>query len=620
MKTNLKIKNITIQNILVMVINIFMFGLFLSACNLQQTQLKQIYCEKPVIECKPGNFNEISNDTTEEFRRKNNWKYRIEPVQKLNSSFNDWHLSFFSPRKALFTFDENNIQRVMIVRMVSPERFTIESGIDFGVEGHNGAAAFAGSEIFFANSENSTAKSTSDKNLLPLSEMIGSSRIYSAKFNNQTITDSKLLSETKDYFVWESHPSVTQDGNVMFFAADLPDGLGGTDIWFRIKDKSGKWGQPINCGKIINTTCDELSPFVAIDGKKLLFSSSGHRTVGGYDIFSSKIDDSFMKNIKIDNYLTLTESFSIPENLKFPVNTTADEILPTCPGDCDSIMYYSSNQFGKTENLISTIGGFDLFVKHKIVIEKKQDLAYEKEEKPVELKVDITPVIKDELVAIIPVYMLEGTVYDDKTRLPVPSAKIIINELDDNPKNLEAFTNEKGNYKIQLEKNTEYEITAHKEEYFYDTYKLFVDWNDTTTVIRKDFYIPEIAVIRINFPTDEYRNPYRFVLDSNGVETNRIWSEEIILVAKSINLSIDKIDKIILVGHTDDVGSVEYNNGLGERRVNFVISELIKQGVPKNILFGRSAGELEPISKRNNEDLTSYRKRLRRVTIEKILK
>ncbi len=619
MKINLYKSGFQLKYFLLMAINT-LIAVFISSCNLQQTQLKQINCEKPVLDCQPGLYSGNSNDTTDEFRKINNWKYRIEPVQSLNSTFNDWHLSFFSSRKALFTFDENDFQRTMVVRMITPERFAIEGGVDLRVEGHNGIPTFSGEEIFFANSRNSSAKSKSNEDLLPISLMIGSSRIYSAKFDNQNISNLQLVTETDDDFVWESHPTISQDGNVMFFAADLPDGFGGTDIWFRIKNKSGKWGKPINCGKIINTTCDELSPFITKDGKKLLFSSSGHSTIGGYDIFAAKIDDSFLKNIKIENYLALTESFSIPENLKAPINTTADELFPTCPSDCDSILYYSSNQFGIENSLVSTVGGFDLFVRHKIIIEKLVDIAFEKKDKPIELKVDNTPVIKTESNIILPVFSLEGTVYDDKTRLPIPSAKILINELDENSKHLESLTNQDGNYKVQLEKNIEYEITAHKEEYFFDTYQLFIESDDSTTFIRKDFFIPEIAVIRINFPTDEFRNPYRFVLDSNGVETNRLWNEELTLVAKSINLSLDKIDRIILVGHTDDVGSVEYNIELADRRVNFLINELIKKGVPKNILYGRSAGESESLSKRKEEDMLTYRKRLRRVTMEKILK
>jgi OOP family OmpA-OmpF porin len=89
-------------------------------------------------------------------------------------------------------------------------------------------------------------------------------------------------------------------------------------------------------------------------------------------------------------------------------------------------------------------------------------------------------------------------------------------------------------------------------------------------------------------------------------------------LAENIRLDIQNLQKIILVGHTDDVGTNEYNIGLGSRRVNFVKSELIKRGVPGEIIETRTAGEGEPLGRRPGEELDMFRKRLRRVTVEKI--
>jgi outer membrane protein OmpA-like peptidoglycan-associated protein len=135
-----------------------------------------------------------------------------------------------------------------------------------------------------------------------------------------------------------------------------------------------------------------------------------------------------------------------------------------------------------------------------------------------------------------------------------------------------------------------------------------------------DFYLPEIGVIRINFPTDEYMNPYKYTLDSSGIETGRLWTEELKLVASNIKMALDRIDRIVLVGHTDDVGTDAYNMALGLRRVDFVMNELVKLGIPREVLYSRTAGEGEPIPRNKDEDTTTYRKRLRRVTMEKFFK
>jgi OmpA family len=143
---------------------------------------------------------------------------------------------------------------------------------------------------------------------------------------------------------------------------------------------------------------------------------------------------------------------------------------------------------------------------------------------------------------------------------------------------------------------------------------------DTVKVKRYDFNIPEKLTLRINFPTDVYDEPYRFILDSNGVETSQTWMMQMDLLAANINISSSSLKKIILYGHTDEVGTKSYNFNLGKKRVEFVINELIKRGVSEDLLEGKSAGETKPLKKRKdeNENLELYRKRLRRVELEKI--
>ncbi|MGB9911925.1 MAG: OmpA family protein, partial [Candidatus Kapaibacteriota bacterium] len=74
----------------------------------------------------------------------------------------------------------------------------------------------------------------------------------------------------------------------------------------------------------------------------------------------------------------------------------------------------------------------------------------------------------------------------------------------------------------------------------------------------------------------------------------------------------------VLVGHTDDVGTEEYNLRLGKNRVDFIIKQLVARGVSPEILEGQTAGKSQPLPRRADEDLTTYRKRLRRVEISKI--
>jgi outer membrane protein OmpA-like peptidoglycan-associated protein len=147
-----------------------------------------------------------------------------------------------------------------------------------------------------------------------------------------------------------------------------------------------------------------------------------------------------------------------------------------------------------------------------------------------------------------------------------------------------------------------------------------VEGTDTMTYVTKNVYVPEELTLRVNFPTDEYLNPYRYVLDSNGVETNMNWEASLDILADNIMKSKEYIEKIIFVGNTDDVGTDEYNKQLGQRRVDFIISELEKRGVPAKLLEGRSAGKKELLPQREGEDISMWRKRCRRVDLQKINK
>lgn len=102
------------------------------------------------------------------------------------------------------------------------------------------------------------------------------------------------------------------DNNVMFFSSDRKGGYGGKDIYVTKKDDAGKWSTPSNLGPGVNTPYDEVSPFLAADGRTLFFSSNNLESMGGYDIFKVTFQE------KLNNWTT-------PENLGMPINSGGDE-------------------------------------------------------------------------------------------------------------------------------------------------------------------------------------------------------------------------------------------------------------------------------------------------------
>ena len=83
----------------------------------------------------------------------------------------------------------------------------------------------------------------------------------------------------------ETSACLSYDGEILFFASDRKEGMGGTDIYYVKKLPDGKWGKPINVGDGINTKYNEDYPTFLKDGKTLFFSSEGHNSMGGYDLF-----------------------------------------------------------------------------------------------------------------------------------------------------------------------------------------------------------------------------------------------------------------------------------------------------------------------------------------------
>ena len=86
---------------------------------------------------------------------------------------------------------------------------------------------------------------------------------------------------------WESQPSISCDGQQLYFASIRPGGIGGSDIYRCYKNADGSWSEPQNLGDGVNTPLDEEGPFLSNDGRTLYFSSMGHQSLGDQDIFAS---------------------------------------------------------------------------------------------------------------------------------------------------------------------------------------------------------------------------------------------------------------------------------------------------------------------------------------------
>jgi outer membrane protein OmpA-like peptidoglycan-associated protein len=592
-----------------------------NSCQTIKTTLDTRNCPEPKSICAPHKFTGIPRDTSALVAQIQGWHYRVEEVAQLNTTGDEWAVSFDKTTPYL-TFSDGNRNNVLQCKYLAFNKILPQRTLQISDNGSLGFLFFNKNQTFFSfekdfagNKENEFYDSLGNA-LVPMHESIGQANLYSAELNkNEIVNPTKISFKNAKISEWYSQPAITPDGKVLFFASDRQGSLGGVDIWMAYLN-DGKVSEPINCGSPINTECDEITPYVSPDGKYLYFSSNGGETVGGFDIFRTEISGLLNSSrLASAEELASLSIFKNRENIRAPFNTEYSEMSPSCNGDCDSIFYYSSNQ-NQVKSVIHDKGGFDIFVRYKIYVKK------EKIKKQIEEPI-LTIENKEKTEISGPktdwFYKLEGTVYEKKTNKPLDNAEVIAEETTGNNKN-KVSTDSKGKYSIPMIKNEEYLVTATNKDLFPQNAKIFVAQEDTLKVVKRDFYLPEKYTLRVNFPTDIFDAPYRFVLDSNGNETDVLWQEDLSSLAENIISSKESILKIVLVGHTDDVASVEYNLKLGERRVNFVIEELVKRGVPRELLEGRSAGEMELLPKWAEETIDMNRKRCRRVVLEKVLK
>ena len=116
----------------------------------------------------------------------------------------------------------------------------------------------------------------------------GDGNLYYSTRTGTTWSKIKSVGKPVNTIYWESHGFVTPDGQTMYFASNRPGGEGDLDIWSSKRLADGTWDAPVNLGNTINTPYDENTPYFDVENDALLFSSIGHITMGGYDVFRSQ--------------------------------------------------------------------------------------------------------------------------------------------------------------------------------------------------------------------------------------------------------------------------------------------------------------------------------------------
>ena len=325
------------------------------------------------------------------------------------------------------------------------------------------------------------------------------------------------------------HPTLTSDELIMYFAAERKGGFGGNDIWVAMRENATEpFKHPFNLGERINTAGNEVFPFLRYD-TVLYFASDGHGGMGGLDIFVSSMDTA--------------GEWGEPRNLKYPINSTGDDF---------AIMFHPTDERG--------------FISSNRGNSRGLDNIYYFEEPPV-------------------LFTFSGTVKDAKTKQFVSNAAVRL--IGSDGSNIMTRTNEKGYFNFsdsQINKNTTYDISIDKDNYFTLTAQETTIGLEFSKDIEKDYDIEPIPQEPIMLPDILY--------DLGKWDLKPQFEDSLQGLIET--LQVNPTITIELASHTDARDTDEHNDILSQKRAQSVVDYLIIRGIDPLRLTAKGYGERVP--------------------------
>lgn len=368
----------------------------------------------------------------------------------------------------------------------------------------------------------------------------GVGNIYISERNGNKWDEPKMLPKPINSKYKETSACFAPDGNTIYFVSNRPNGLGGKDIYKATKDENGVWGEEKNLGNIVNTEKDEDAVFLHPDGKTLYFSSKGHSTMGGYDIFKT---------------IYTNGKWSTPENIGYPINTSDDDVCFVLTASGEYGYYTSINNKSKRD--IYQIKFTEEINKPKLIL-------------------------------------LKGIVTDRKTNELLESS---IEIYDNNQNKLIGHfksNSSTGKFLVSLPAGRNYGITVKKKGYLLYSENFDIQANASFQNIEKIVPLDVIEVgnkVILNNIFYDYNKSNLRVSSLN--ELNKIYN----LLKSNSNIELE------ISAHTDSRGSNAFNDKLSQARAESCVNYLVEKGIRKDRLIAKGYGEKKPIINNNQIDL-----------------
>lgn len=361
----------------------------------------------------------------------------------------------------------------------------------------------------------------------------------------------------------ESSASLGPDGRTLYFVSDKEDGVGGRDIYVSYLDEKGKWGKPINL-KELNTIYDEEAVFIHPDGRTLYFSSQGHKTMGGFDVFKSVYENG---------------KWSEPENMGYPINTADDDVFFSISASGQHA-YLSSARAGG-------IGDQDIYL---ITFLLEKPLSTNSEDNLIAWRTEpVSETVMEQTLDVMTasLTLLKGRILDEETKKPV-EAQIVLTD-NTTGEELATFTSNSatGKYLVSLPSGKNYGITVNADAYLFHSENFDIPNAAAYQEIEKDIYLKKVEVgkeiVLRNIFFDFNKATLR---PESRSELERLTT----LMRENPTLKIE------ISGHTDNIGSAAYNKTLSEQRAKSVVDYLINVGVSTDRMTYVGYGFDKPIA------------------------
>ncbi len=365
----------------------------------------------------------------------------IRALSALNSSANDFApLLLGNGRVMYFTSDRDGDQNIYsAVQGGSNWEQAQEAGPPLNTSGDEGGTTITpdGHWMVF------TACDRSDG--------LGDCDLYIAEYVGGSWRNVKNLGAKVNSPSWDSQPSISPDGLMLFFVSERPGGSGGTDIWMSSRSYGGEWQQAVNLGRTVNTSGDELAPCIAADNTTLYFSSDMHPGIGGQDVYRTRNTGS---------------SWSSPQHLGTPVNSEYDDYFCSLKLNSED-MYFASNRASSGEDL-------DIFLAIP------------------------NPLPPGSVTTVV------GNVTDSQSQTPL-GATLTVRDIQSN-EIVSSFESDAvdGSYVVVLQPGKTYVITAESPGYLFYSDRFEVPSDSKNTSVRKDIAMTrDIVRLLVYFDFDQ---------------------------------------------------------------------------------------------------------------------